>query len=274
MSTPTHRQGFTLIELLVVISIIAILAGMLLPAINLVRNQAQQANCGNNLKQITLAMSAYANDNDGLWPFYQVNGATTAIAGTPVAVTIAGAHFATMASFEFLSASLGNELPGKTFACPSNASVRPTTPPAALAWGNATNAPTWNAAIGTAGNAQAYAYDWTAPSNSSSSRVILADRPKTLGSATAAGETNHKKKSIAAFADGHYETLNITLTAHGDTTNSTVYQDQTAAAVSVSTYTVNRNVGTNENIYDAGPSGTEAATFTANSGNTSRAWVR
>ena len=61
-----HAAGFTLIELLVVISIIAILASMLLPAVGMIRDLANTQKCTNNLRQMALANHAYASDNEGM----------------------------------------------------------------------------------------------------------------------------------------------------------------------------------------------------------------
>jgi prepilin-type N-terminal cleavage/methylation domain-containing protein len=69
-----HRRGFTLVELLVVIAIIGALIALLLPAIQAARESARKVQCGNNLRQIGIALHGFHADHRKLPPSRFTNG--------------------------------------------------------------------------------------------------------------------------------------------------------------------------------------------------------
>jgi prepilin-type N-terminal cleavage/methylation domain-containing protein/prepilin-type processing-associated H-X9-DG protein len=79
LNTRSGSRYFTLIELLVVIAIIAILAAMLLPALQRARDTARRTQCGNNLISMSKAFQIYSHDNKDMFPAaYEIWNGTTA----------------------------------------------------------------------------------------------------------------------------------------------------------------------------------------------------
>lgn len=119
------RINFTLVELLIVIVIIAILAGMLLPALNKAREKAKAITCTNNLKQCGSAIHLYANDYEDYIP-------CSAPIGSGSSRTF---HLATIINYLKVSKTVVNTMQGPLI-CPSHVNSRTTDIPEMRLWYN------------------------------------------------------------------------------------------------------------------------------------------
>ncbi len=111
------RSAFTLIELLVVISIIALLIGILLPALGSARSSARDMQCLSNLRQIGIGLYGYAQEYKEVLPISYYDGAGTAGDQTDWAVQIA-AYMSSDGTSNYGEG--GKELPSPALQCPSS----------------------------------------------------------------------------------------------------------------------------------------------------------
>ena len=79
-------SGFTLVEMLIVISIVALLAGLLMPVIGNMKEKGRRAVCANNIKQIHTLIETYMKDYDDVFPFYDVGGSGGATKNAPTVI--------------------------------------------------------------------------------------------------------------------------------------------------------------------------------------------
>jgi prepilin-type N-terminal cleavage/methylation domain-containing protein/prepilin-type processing-associated H-X9-DG protein len=195
------HSAFTLIELLVVITIVAILAGMLMPALSSVRTSARTLTCGNQLRQYQAANLAYASDNHGRC--VQINGAS----GVP-------AWFANDAYTEMLDITASSVFPLSRL-CPESRAVKGGSRLVMFSYGmnSDTVVAAWPGAVYVTNRrvmraadkiAFADALDWWCTGWSSN---LYVDENSVGGGQTTHCAYRHRGRVNAAFHDGHVEAM-------------------------------------------------------------------
>ncbi|MCX8040320.1 MAG: prepilin-type N-terminal cleavage/methylation domain-containing protein [Planctomycetota bacterium] len=284
------RSAFTLIELLVVVAIIAILAALLIPGVNLVRDSANLSNCASNQRQIVLAMASYKAD-DGSWPCRPTdwNGALPTTPWSGAAPTDYPVY--TTVTFEWLCNKMDGQLPPRLFVCPAR---KNNIPPVANekfksfnanGWappeGTNQQGPRWRPDANSTGkpNVMAYAYDWAVPRKAAPNRPILADRPLNTGGQSL--RSTHGKRSgntylvNVAFVDGHVESVRAKVDPNGNTSGWTHNQDLDKSVAAKWESDLNTDADTKlagDNIYSQLQDG--GLPTQPGRGSTTRAWVK
>jgi prepilin-type N-terminal cleavage/methylation domain-containing protein len=126
------RRGFTLIELLVVIAIIAVLIGLLLPAVQKVRDAAARNTCKNNLKQIGLAVHQYVNANNQFMPTCGYGPTTNGGPGNSASPFFQILPYLEQQAVYNCANGPGQNQPLKVFDCPADMTGDGTAPPGSL----------------------------------------------------------------------------------------------------------------------------------------------
>ena len=252
------RQGFTLIELLVVISIIAILAGLLLPAITMVKDNANRTADANNLKQIQTGIVAYQGQEESI---------PIGVVGTDPTTGVAAAnlHKVTLRSFEVLGDIM--QLPNAIWKAKNHQGL-----PAPSSKPNRANiTDSWSS-----GKAVSWAYDWSAPGECSSFRVMLAARnpgwyKKKLTMVTAADSSTRSLKVSTGTPATPSMLEDFTTPNPYFVANSDAKGDDLEPSA---------NATVEDNIFDGATDGTTGAaassltTGALNNGSPRRAWVK
>ncbi len=203
-----HSRGaWTLIELLVAMSIMAILASLLLPAVGVVRNAARLTSCLNNQRQLITAMQAYRTDHRGLWPVRTSGGTGKYL--PDIGSIDYWAPSTSQQSLEWLCHQTIDVIPISAYTCPATPTRHAPVPSPTMAFDGVDPEPVrgswgvyWDSYRNWPDGTTSYAYDPNVPRVTTGSRVVTGDRPL-----TSAGITAHRNRLPIACADGHVATL-------------------------------------------------------------------